>query len=197
MKLNTKSHYTNDEYALLFREGDEIALNFFYQELHPALSFYANRWVSDRSIAEDIASEAIVRTWKHHFKFDSYQGIKSYLYLATERLSQRYAGKEKKRLKVHAEIFSFADKVETPFDHLVRTETAALVRAALKALPPSTQKVLTMHFIQGKKLHEIADELGLADSTVSVQKKQGLEALRKKFLRPLMFSLLSILLNWI
>ena len=176
---------TDHEHARLFKEGDEKGLKYFYLKFHPILALHSNRWVKDRAIAEDIASEALVRTWKHHWKMDTYYGIKAYLYTATERLSQRYVGKELKRKDVHKNVFSLYDNAETPFDHAVRSETIQIIRDALETLPPGSKRVLTMNFIQGKSLAEIATELKANPNTIIALKNQGLKSLRKIVRKPL------------
>jgi RNA polymerase sigma factor (sigma-70 family) len=110
---------------------------------------------------------------------DSYAAIKAYLYTATMRLSQRYANKEYKRNKIHKEAFSSTEHADTAYDNLVRVETYNEIRASLQLLSPGVRQVIPMHFLEGKKINEIAAELNVAPCTVSVQKGQGLKALRK------------------
>jgi RNA polymerase sigma-70 factor, ECF subfamily len=79
LSLSPVNTFTFNEYASSFQRGEEKALAFFYHEFHPVLSLYANRWVEDRSIAEEIASGALVKTWQMHWKLDSYGAIQAYL----------------------------------------------------------------------------------------------------------------------
>jgi len=180
---------TIENCGVYFQRGYETALGFVYLQLHPVLSLYANRWVNDRSIAEDIASEAFICTWKFHAKLDSYNAIKAYLYTATMRLSQRYANKEYKRSKIHKEVFSLVEDGGTAYDNIVRAETYQLLRSSIDALPEGSRKVITMQFLEGKSTKEIAAELNLSPSTIKTQKTQGLAALRKKMIRPLLLLL--------
>lgn len=177
---------TREEYAAAFQQGDEQALAFIYREFHPALSLYAHRWVEDRSIAEEIASEALVKTWKMHWKLNSYSGIRAYLYKTVRRDSQRALKKERKISEIHRAVNNPTQTEETAFDHLVRTEVYRFIHSALKDLSPGSRRVLIMHYLEGKTTSEIATELHLSDSTVRTQKTRGLETLRKKLLRPLL-----------
>ncbi|HUC82350.1 MAG TPA: sigma-70 family RNA polymerase sigma factor [Flavisolibacter sp.] len=181
--------------ALAFQRGDEKALAFFYSKFHPALSLYANRWVQNRSIAEEIASTAFIKVWKMHHKLDSYGAIQAYLYKIVLRDCQRTLKQERKRTKVYNEAQLPDTTNDTPFDNLVRTEVYRIVHAALKSLAPGSQKVLTMHYLDGKTTGEIARELHLSPSTIKTQKSKGLEVLRKTLLRPisiLLFILLKV-----
>lgn len=173
------------EYANAFQQGDEKALAFFYHEFQPVLSFYSHRWVQDRSIAEEIASEALVKTWKMHWKLDSYGAIRAYLYKIVQRDSLAHIRKEKKRAILHQQSQPLEVVSDTPFDHLVRSETYRIIHTALKGLTPANRKVIIMHYLDGKTTGEIARELKLHRSTVNTQKTKGLEALRKRLLRHL------------
>ena len=172
-----------EQYAILFQEGDEDGLSFFYMELHSSLSLYAYNIILNREIAEELASDAFIKTWKHHEKLDSYNAIRAYLYktvyngaiLATQRI--------KKRTTIEAGARSVETSTETPLENLIRTETYRLIHSALKDLAPGNQKVIKMYFLEGKSSGEIARELKLSRSTVNSHKYQGLAALRKKLLQ--------------
>lgn len=178
--MNQDEQYIANEYAIMFQNGDERGLSFFYHEFYPALAFYANRWIDNRSVAEEIASEAIVKTWRMHHKLDSYGAIRAYLYKVVYRDSMDIIQKEKKR-RTGVKGLQLSDiNNETPFDNLVRTETYRLLYKSLKDLPPGQRKVMMMHYLDGKSTGEIARELNLHPSTIKTQKKNGLETLRKK-----------------
>lgn len=187
---------TRDEYAQAFQQGDEQALAYFYHEFHPALSLYAHRWVEDRSISEEIASEALVKTWKMHWKLDSYGAIRAYLYKIVQRDSLDYIRKEKKRTAMHQQSQSSQTVSDTPFDHVVRSEVYRIIHTALKDLSPANRKVIIMHYLEGKTTGQIARELKLHRSTVNTQKTKGLEALRKSLLRPMLILFYLIVKNF-
>lgn len=187
-------NWTREEYAAAFQQGDEQALAFFYREFYPALALYANRWVENRSIAEEIASDALVKIWKMHWKLDSYLAIRAYLYKTVRRDSQLALKREQRRTEIHRQSQPQVVTNDTPFHHLVRCEVYRLIHTALKDLSPANRKVITMHFLEGKTSAEIAKELHLSSSTIRNQKMGALDALRKKLLRP-MFILLYLIVK--
>jgi RNA polymerase sigma-70 factor (ECF subfamily) len=187
---------TRDEYAHAFQQGDEQALAFFYHEFHPVLSLHAHRLVEDRSIAEEIASGALVKTWKMHWKLDSYGAIRAYLYKIVHRDSLAYIRKEKKRTAMHQQSRPSQTDSDTPFDHLVRSEVYRIIHTALKDLSPANRQVIVMHYLEGKTTGQIARELKLHRSTVNTQKTKGLEALRKNLLRPTLILFYLIVKNF-
>jgi RNA polymerase sigma-70 factor (ECF subfamily) len=178
------------QFASLFQQGDEQALKFFFMEFHAALALFANRWVQNRSIAEEIASEAFVITWRMHRKLNNYYKIRAYLYKVVQRISLRTLNQERSRAQLSEKAQFSGITNETPFDYLVRNETYRLIHTSLKDLPPGSRRVLTMHYLEGKTTGQIASELHLSPSTIKTQKAQGLSALRKKLIRPLLILLL-------
>jgi RNA polymerase sigma-70 factor, ECF subfamily len=187
--LRPERNYTTQQYAELFQQGDEKALAFFYKEFHPALALYANRWLKDRSVSEEIASEAFVKIWQKRWKLTGYHEILAYLYKTVQRDCQRAFKKEQKRVEVYKAGEIPATTADTPFDHLLHAEVHRLLHLALKELPPGRARVLTMHFLEGKTTGQIARELNLSASTIKTAKAKGLEDLRKKFRRPILLLL--------
>ncbi|MGF2414087.1 RNA polymerase sigma factor [Ferruginibacter sp.] len=175
-----------NNYALLFQVGNEKALSFFYHEFYPALAHYSFQLTQSRPVAEEIASEAFVKAWRMHYKLNSYAGIKGYLYKIVHRDSIEAISSEHKRAKSYRQLPPEID-TETPFDNMVRSEVYRLIHAALKDLPPASRKVMIMHYLEGKNTGQISRELNLHPSTVKTQKKQGLNALKKVFIRPMLW----------
>jgi len=196
--LERGPHYTAEEYALLFQQGDERALAFFYLELHPSLALHANYYVQNRELAEEISSEAFIKTWKMHSKLNNYNGIRAYLYKVVQRDCQRAIQKERRRVAIHKESNPSEVTYDTPFNHVVRTEVYRIIHTALKELPHGSRRILQMYYIDGKTTGEIAAELCLSPSTIKTQKSSGLEALRKKFIRPLLIMVIIInICSWL
>ena len=184
---NAENHIvTKEQNAISFSEGRESALAFFYSEFYPALSFYACKIVQNRSLAEDIASEAFIKTWRLHYKLNSYAGIKAYLYKVVHRDSIQ-------AIKVAHKRRDFNDATpttiftESPFDIMVKTEVYRKLYAALKHLSPAIQRVMIMHYFQGKSTGQISRELKLHRSTIKTQKLRGLKELKKTFTNPLIW----------
>jgi RNA polymerase sigma-70 factor, ECF subfamily len=185
--LKAEPGYTAPQYASLFQQGDKLALSYFYKEFLPALTLYANKWVDDFSAAEEVASGAFLKAWKMHEKLDSYNAIRAYLYKIVYRDAMHYLRKEKSRSRVEEAVAIPDISFHSPYDHVIRTETYRLIHSALKELSPGSQQIISMYYLEGKTTGEIARELKLHPSSVKTQKLRGLDALRKRLLRPVFF----------
>ncbi|MBN8718396.1 MAG: sigma-70 family RNA polymerase sigma factor [Sediminibacterium magnilacihabitans] len=184
--MRQEQNDSNNNYALLFQSGDEKALSFFYHEFYPALVYYSFQIVQNRPIAEDVASEAFVKTWRMHYKLDSYAGIKAYLYKIVHRDSIEAISKEQKRAQSYKNLLPPVN-TDSPFDNMVRSEVYRIIHTALKDLSPACRRVVIMHYFEGKTTGQIARELNLHASTIKSQKMQGLKTLRKIFTKPLLW----------
>ncbi|MCF1713313.1 RNA polymerase sigma factor [Flavihumibacter sp. RY-1] len=178
--MKNSNPFLNQQFlAQAFYKGNEQALAILYEEFHPVLSYYAYNILNNRSIAEEIACGAFIKSWKMNWKLDTYGAIRAYLYKIVQRDSIAYLRKERKRSVMHRAAQKPAITTEKAFEKLVRTELYHVLYNALKALSPGNQKVITMYFLEDKNTNEIARELNLHPSTVKTQKSRGLEALRK------------------
>lgn len=180
MELHVK--HTTEHYALLFHEGREEALSFFYLELHPALSLFANQFLKNQQLSQEIASDAFIKIWRQHDKLNSFYAIKAYLYKTVYRDAMHALKKEKKRSIIEQEAGSPDITNDAFFDLVVKAETYRVVHSALKHLSPGSRKVITMHYLENKSTVEIAGELNLSVNTIRTQRTRGLTTLRKLLL---------------
>ncbi len=185
--MQVESNHTAKKYSYLFQEGDEKALSFFYHEFYPALAHYSFQLTQSRPVAEEIASEAFVKTWRMHYKLNSYVGIKAYLFKIVHRDSIEAISSEQKRAKSYRQLPPEIN-TETPFDNMVRSEVYRLIHTALRDLSPANRRVMIMHYLEGKTTGQISRELNLHPSTVKTQKTRGLQALRKIISRPMLWA---------
>lgn len=187
--LNSGNHSViNEEQALDFNRGCEKALSFFYHTLYSALVHYSNQITQNIPLSQEIASEAFVKAWRMHYKLNSYAGIKSYLYKIVHRDTIEAITKENKRDKIYKDLRPEAT-TDSPFDNMVRSEVYRLIHSALKDLSPAARRVIIMYYFEDKNTGQISRELNLHPSTVKTQKMQGLKALRKVFIKPMLWLL--------
>lgn len=177
--MHQSTKYSAADYVSFFTNGDERGLAYFYEKLMPALAFYANRFINNHMLAEEIASTAFVKAWRMHEKLDSWAGIKAYLYKIVERDCIRAISREKKRKVVNQTLPIESLTNENSFTALVKAETYQILYNAIKELAPGTKTVMEALFIEGKTLTETAKELDLSVSTVNTQRTRGLAILRK------------------
>lgn len=179
---NKKDIANVEEYAQLFRSGNERGMEFVYRSLLPPLTLFSFKIVGDRMVAEELSSEALLLTWNHRRKLADYAAIRGYVY----RIVWRNSVKAKKRMRATTrleEINGQASSTFTPLDALITLETYRSLHEAIAALPNGNRRVIEMYFMDQKSTGEIARELKLHPSTIKTQKKMALASLKKSIVR--------------
>jgi len=65
-------------------------------------------------------------------------------------------------------------------DKIITAEVVANVHLALQSLPAKYREVSVLSYFEGKKNHQIAEELEMSVNTVKKQKQKALQLLRVK-----------------
>jgi len=168
-----------DYYVQLFYQGDERGLSYIFEKLFPLMVFYSKEIVHDKQLAEDIASMAFVKAWRHHAQLDSFSGIKAYILKIVERDSKTALAGELRRKSLHQSAKPETEASETAFHALVKAETYNNLHQAIKDLAPGMRSIMESIYINGHSITETAKILNINTSTVDTQKKRGIQKLAK------------------
>ena len=108
--------------------------------------------------------------------FDSIYTLKSFLYTSVknEIISLYRKGKAQERYSSQLENEAFFANT------VIDQETQLLLFNAIHSLPDRERQIFELSFIEGLKNIEIAEQLGVSDSTVKKAKAKALEILREK-----------------
>lgn len=160
-----------------FKKGQ---LELFYRRIYPGLLLYAVKNAGDRHdfLAEDCVQNAIFNAWKRRDSFDSIYTLKSFLYTSVknEIISLYRKGKAQERYSSQLENEAFFANT------VIDQETQLLLFNAIHSLPDRERQIFELSFIEGLKNIEIAEQLGVSDSTVKKAKAKALEILRENWI---------------
>ena len=171
----------NAQILIDFQKGK---LDLLYRNVYPGLILYAIKYLGEESefLAEDCVQNAIFSAWERRNKFDSVYTFKAFLYMAIKNdiISIHRKNSARERYVRELEDAScFANSV-------IDQEAQTLLYSAIEELPEKAKIVFEMSFMEGLKNVEIAEKLGLSDSSVKKYKASALDFLRKK-LEPSLF----------
>lgn len=171
-----------DDIGLRLRQHDGQALQALYVDMFNPLQRYAFRYVYDWEEAKDIVQSSFLRLWSNAGSLDPSMRIETYLIQIVHNLCSNYlrhlsiVDSNQEKL-VEATLFmNIHDNGE------IDPETKARLEAALRKLPEKSYEILMDHIVGGKKNSEIAEELGIAESTVKTHLKRALRTLREELL---------------
>ena len=176
-----KNAHTLQDPLLLFRQGREEGFDHFFTAYYLPLTYFAQGFLKTRDAAEDVVEDSFIKLWERRSLLESTAAIRAYLYTTVRNACIDLLRREKRKVIYLHEAARTADTEEVPVLHrMIAAETMHRLYAAIDTLPPKCRRVFEMFYMEEKSLNEIAEELGIAVTTVISQKKRALELLRKK-----------------
>ncbi len=174
-----------EEQFLLFKNGDEIAFQFFFNKYYNQIVGFGMQFIYDKDKAKSIAQEAFVKLWLNKEKVEKVAGIKAFLYTSAKsdclniirhkKVATRYKNSyiREKEQQLNIEILK-----SMKFDALMFSELEELIAASIKKLPEKCQKVFVMRRIDEKKNKEIALELNISVKAVEANMTRAIKFLK-------------------
>jgi RNA polymerase sigma-70 factor (ECF subfamily) len=161
--------------APLAGKHGEAAFATLCNELRPDLFRFAFWLARDRSVAEDVVQEALLRAWRSRDSLTEVGAAKPWLLTIIRR--------------EHARLYERRRHVTVPVDELIGSESPELaaveeqetldVRRAIFALEDDYREPLVMQVLMGLSTQEIADQLGLTQSAVLTRLFRARQKLRR------------------
>ena len=156
-------------------------MKLLYDEHAVALWRYAIRLTGDRSRAEDVVQETLLRAWQHpEVTSDADRPARAWLFtvarnmIIDERRSPRFRrefGVGESAVLEHRGPDAGTDEVDAALDRL-------LLRAAMAQLSPDHRSVIRRAYYLGRTTAQIAAELEIAEGTVKSRLHYAIRALR-------------------
>ncbi len=164
----------------IFEEFCKSRVDSFYKNIYPGLLLYAIRWLGNEHsfLAEDCVQSAVLKAWKRRNDFPSTASLKSYLYTCIKNNIIDIHRKHNSGMK-YAE--SLNDEL-TFTNSIIEQETIDILCKAMDTLPEKYRTVVEMSFIEGLKIKEIAEKLGVSESSVEKRKAKALDLVREKLI---------------
>jgi RNA polymerase sigma-70 factor (ECF subfamily) len=149
-------------------EGMRTAINAYSGEMFG----FAQRALGDRGLAEDAVQETFVRAWRATRRFDPALGSQRTWLFAILRNVVIDATRHRTAVPtaVHAD-----DAIEDQIDELLRSW---VIEEALRRLTVEHRRAVVDVAYKGRPAADLADELGVPESTIRTRLFYGLKALR-------------------
>ncbi len=142
-----------------------------FKEYHKPLLRYAENFVFNRDVCEDIVQSVFISVWENAPVLEINISLKAYLFQAV-----RF------KALTHLRNLNIQDKhkimyIESHMSEMAETESdearAAKVNAAVTGLPKEMAKIFRMKYIDGIKVKEIAEQFNISENTVKTQLKRA------------------------
>jgi len=161
--------------APLAGKHGEAAFARLCDELRPDLFRFAFWLARDRSVAEDVVQEALLRAWRSRDSLTEAAAAKPWLLTIVRREHARlYERRRHETVSVDELVGS-----ESPELAAVEVQETLDVRRAIFALEDDYREPLVMQVLMGLSTQEIADQLALTQSAVLTRLFRARQKLRR------------------
>ena len=153
-----------------FLNGEVLVFKHFFKEHFPKFFAFTSRFIDDSYVREDIVQETFIIVWSRHLKvFDSEMALQAFIYRTLRNKCLDYIRHEKIKERYSSDYLMQA---------IIDEESRFLIHKAIKSLTPQVQAVIKLH-LEGKKNKEIAEEMGISETTVKFHKSVAYRELNK------------------
>ncbi|WP_024992119.1 RNA polymerase sigma factor [Hoylesella pleuritidis] len=151
----------------------------FFKENYSRLYYYALHFIPDPEVCKDIVSDSFHFMWERIADFKKETAL-TYMYTHVCHLCIDHIRKAKIR-KNHIHSYLSLIQEQNSDAHQESEERIKMIMAIIDKLPPLTQKVMELCYIEKKRYRETAEILGLSESGVRKHIMKGLDTIRKHF----------------
>lgn len=152
----------------------------FYRKHAKALRNYLYYKFGDENQAEDSTQEAFIKLWQNCNQVPL-EKAKSFLYTVANNLTLNQIAHKKVVLEFEKKNNHSSTTNESPEYILEEAEFKKKLLTAIENLNETQRTAFLMHRIDGKKYHEIAEELNISVKAVEKRIHLALMELRKNF----------------
>ena len=160
--------------------GDEQAFELLYRRYFVCLCAFANKFLNDPYLAEEVVQENFLKLWENRATLRSDGSGKSLLFQGVHNKSINLLAHQKVVIRYSEMIRTIYAQTEEfdVHDSLMAKELNLRIQTIVYDLAPECKKIYLMSRAEGMKHHEIAEELGISIKTVETQISRALKKLR-------------------
>lgn len=164
-----------------------VSFNRLYKAYHPQFVHFANTYVRDWVVAEDVTTEAILYYWENRAGLENEANIPAYIltiikhkclnYLRHIQICDEYS--ETMQNYARWELSTRISSLEAcEPNELFAAEIQEIVNRTLASLPAQTRKIFLQSRYENKSYKEIAEQFRMSVKGVEFHINKALKALR-------------------
>jgi RNA polymerase sigma-70 factor (ECF subfamily) len=154
---------------------DREAFGILYRRHYGVVAGYIYRRTGDRHLTEDLVADVFVAALRYLPKY-RVRGVplRGWLYRIACNMVNRWVRRQRKQ------IAKSLDDLEAKRPDERTGQDSEHARLAMLSLAPKFQAVLSLHYLEGLSVEEVAATIGCRVGTVKSRLSRGRDAIRKK-----------------
>ena len=188
---------SDDDLVRRLRAGDESAFGELIDSYHPSMVRFAQTFVSNRAIAEEVTQDTWVAVLKGIDGFQGRSSLRTWIFRILANRARSTGARERRTVPVDPESATAVDSrrfdaggswTDPPahwseaVDERLSTEPlVAEVWASIARLPEGQRAVVTLRDVDGLSSKEVCDVLGISEANQRVLLHRGRSRIRADF----------------
>ena len=142
----------------------------------------ALRITQERTEAEDIVQDTLIRIWNRREQWDEIESIEAFALTVCRNLAlDRVSRHDNAHLSLDEQRVERPDQSPTPLDHAQQRDRIDMVRRLVDALPEKQRSCMQLRDFEGKPYKDIAAILGISEQQVKVNIFRARQTIKQKF----------------
>lgn len=159
-------------------DKDEKEWKVLFDTYYAPLCAFANEYLHDDMLAEDIIQTTLMKLWNNDKTFDNAKHLSYYLYRAVYNNVLYHLRVNQHHIDVELSDSVTHEWSDDDFSLAVKEELVRQLYEGIQLLPKRRREVIMLS-IQGKSGAEIAEILQISVNTVKASKARAIDALKK------------------
>ena len=153
-------------------------------EIIPPLTQYLRHYAGDKSVADDLLQETLVRVSRGLTTFEGRSNVKTWAFAIATRVVADHFRHPEHRVNI-VDILDMGDSEELAIDEstidqkLAVSEMNACIRGVIDALPEDYRAALVLHDLEELSARQIAEICGITIPTVKIRVHRARKRLRE------------------
>ncbi len=175
---------SDSELVTLLKRRDRSAFAEIYDRYSMMIYYKINQMLRDENVSKDLVQDLFTSIWEKSELIRDNVGISSYLYVAARNRVLKYIQKGKTRSDYLAEIGKYSLMVsDETLEKIDEKDLMLCLTAEIAKLPAKMREVFELSRLEDLSHREIAQRLGLSESTVKKQVQNALKILKVRLSR--------------
>lgn len=162
------------------KQGHRATFEGVFRQYYPGLCYYAQKYLSDPEIAEEIVQNLFYKLWERRETLEIRGAIKAYLYNATRNNCLSHLRHEKVKTAYQEHVtHTYEEAEDSLVDAMQEAELRQFIFSTIEQLPAQCRKIFQLSRFEELSYKEIAQQLELSPKTVEAQMGKALKRLRE------------------
>jgi RNA polymerase sigma-70 factor (ECF subfamily) len=169
------------ELVMLLKNGASDAFDTIYRSYYKPIYMYVNRLVNDRTQADDITQEVLIKVLRGLKGVDKNKKLSPWIFRIAHNTCIDYYRKNKMSFELLENINCIDAEINCPENIVLNKEMHTKIKEVLLKISQKYQEVLLLRVYKDLTYKEIASQLKLKESTVKTWIYKGRQQFQKMY----------------